>query len=53
MKKVITAMLIAGMILSFASCGGNNEETTGATTTEATTEAIEGGEQITLDSVTE
>lgn len=39
MKKIITAMLIAGMILSFASCGNNDveETTTEATTTEATT----------------
>ncbi len=45
MKKIITAMLVASMILAFASCGNNAEETTTEatsaveTTTEATTEA--------------
>jgi hypothetical protein len=58
MKKIITAMLIAGMILSFASCGNNDveETTTEATTTEATTtteetttENVGGGEVANMD----
>lgn len=32
MKKIITAMLIAGMILSFASCNNNNNDETSGTT---------------------
>lgn len=41
MKKVITAMLVASMILAFASCGNNNtdETTTASTTTAETTTA--------------
>ena len=61
MKKVITAMLIAGMILSFASCNNNNNEetttteatttetTTNETTTETTTEENNGGETVSAD----
>ena len=61
MKKIITAMLIAGMILSFASCNKNNADdtTTEATTTEATTTTGEtttennGGEVVaTMDAKT-
>lgn len=54
MKKVITAMLIAGMILSFASCANNNEETTTeATTTEATTTEATTTEATTTETTTE
>lgn len=55
MKKVITAMLVAGMILSFASCGGKNntETTTAATTTEATTEATTTEATTTEETTTE
>ena len=42
MKKIITAMLVASMILAFASCGNNAEETTtAATSTVETTTAEE------------
>ncbi|MBQ8497144.1 MAG: hypothetical protein IJ489_06815 [Clostridia bacterium] len=43
MKKIITAMLIAGMILSFASCNNNNNEDTSDTSasTSETTETTE------------
>ena len=42
MKKIITAMLVASMILAFASCGNNAEETpTVETTTAETTTAEE------------
>ncbi len=51
MKKVITAMLVAGMILSFASCTNNNNEstTTEATTTEATTTESTSNEETTTE----
>ncbi len=55
MKKIITAMLIAGMILSFASCNNNNnvdDTTTEATTTEATTtEETTTAEETTTENV--
>ena len=42
MKKIITARLVASMILAFASCGNNAEETTtAATSTVETTTAEE------------
>ena len=41
MKKIITAMLVASMILAFASCGNNAEETTTVETTTAETTTAE------------
>lgn len=41
MKKIITAMLVASMILAFASCGNTADETTTAETTTAETTTAE------------
>ena len=41
MKKIITAMLVASMILAFASCGNNAEETSTVETTTAETTTVE------------
>ena len=54
MKKLITAMLIAGMILSFAACGNNEttETTTEGTTTAETTTAETTTEETTTEETT-
>lgn len=55
MKKIITAMLVASMILAFAACGNNVDETTTAATTtaETTTAETTTGENTTAETTTE
>ncbi len=54
MKKIITAMLVASMILAFASCGNTADETTTAetTTVETTTAETTTAETTTLEETT-
>jgi hypothetical protein len=42
MKKILSSMMVAGLVLAGAACGGDDGETADTDTTEATSEA--GGE---------